>query len=135
MPRRLVGELIPASAPCFVWARAIWQAASGSGQLWLAGGLLSSRLLVGQSRGSCCCWSVASRCVSGGLFGFNDADKVVHGLILYSGGAQYLAAHVEIVYAGEEYVFALFGRAPFGGPPLGRAGCGLLAVSCLADFL
>ena len=30
---------------------------------------------------------------------------------------------------------AFFGRAPFGGPPLGRAGCGLLGVSCLAAFL
>ena len=30
---------------------------------------------------------------------------------------------------------AFFGHAPFGKPPLGRAGWGLLAVSCLADFL
>ena len=30
---------------------------------------------------------------------------------------------------------AFFGRAPLGGPPVGRAGCGRLEVSCLADFL
>ena len=28
-----------------------------------------------------------------------------------------------------------FGRTPFGGPPLGGAGCGLLGVSCLAAYL
>ena len=47
---------------------------------------------------------VAPRCVSGGLFGFNDADQIIHGLVLYSGGAQYLAAHVEVVDAKESLI-------------------------------
>ena len=45
--RREVGELISTPAPCFLRARAIWRAASGSGRLWLAGGFLPGRLLVG----------------------------------------------------------------------------------------
>ena len=41
------------------------------------------------------------------------------------------------VYSLPHLLLNFLGRAPFGGPPLGRGGCGcgLLLVSCFTDFL
>ena len=72
--------------------------------MWLARGVLSGRLLVGRRRGRSCRWPVDSRHVLGGFLGFDDADQVIYGLIFDAGRAQYLAAHVKVVNAQEEYV-------------------------------